>query len=64
MSTVSSLFHLVHLSIGDLTSIDYSLWEYLKYFVYTAKPASIAALKANMKHVISEIPAEMCEKVT
>ena len=47
----------------DLTSLDYFLWGHVKAHVYSDKPATIGALEANIEAFMSEIPAEMLERV-
>ena len=43
--------------------LDYFLWDYVKAFVYTDKPASIEALKDNIEAFIRGISAELLERV-
>ncbi|CAD6993438.1 unnamed protein product [Ceratitis capitata] len=47
----------------DLTPLDYFVWDYVKFNVYTGKPASIDALEDNIEALIRELPAEMLERV-
>lgn len=47
----------------DLTPCDFFLWGYVKSKVYANHPITIADLKTNIRTVIREIPAAMCENV-
>ncbi|GFW04067.1 uncharacterized protein TNCV_2051831 [Trichonephila clavipes] len=47
----------------DLTPLDYFLWGYVKPLVYADKPQTLDHLKDNIRHVISDIPPQMLEKV-
>lgn len=47
----------------DLTPLDFFLWGFLKSKVYASKPATIEELKENIRQEISEITADLCQKV-
>ena len=47
----------------ELMPLDYFLWDYVKAYVYTDKPASIDVLEDNIEAFIREIPAEMLARV-
>jgi len=46
----------------DLTPLDFFLWAYLKSQVYTNKPQTIDALKANIINAIQQIQPDLCDK--
>lgn len=47
----------------DLTPLDFWLWGYLKSRVYANKPATIEALKAEIRRCINEIPPHVFNNV-
>lgn len=47
----------------DLTPLDFFLWGYVKSLVYIDKPTTLDALENNIRRVITEIPADMLERV-
>jgi hypothetical protein len=48
----------------DMTPLDFWLWGYLKDKVYAEKPRTIDELKQLIMEKMTEIPAEMIERVT
>ena len=48
----------------DLTSLDYSLWSYVKSLVYADKLRRVTHFKNNITGIIREIEPRLCEKVT
>ncbi|GFV82685.1 transposable element Tc3 transposase [Trichonephila clavipes] len=47
----------------DLTTLDYSLWGYVKSLVYADKPQMLDQLEDNIRRVIADIRPQMLEKV-
>lgn len=47
----------------DLAPCDYFLWGYLKSKVYNNRPATLEALKNNIRHETANIPVAMLERV-
>lgn len=47
----------------DLTPLDFFLWGYVKDKVYSNAPATIEALKENIRAEIREIEPQLCENV-
>lgn len=47
----------------DITPLDFFLWGYVKSLVYANKPSTLNDLKNNIIQVISNIGADLCEKV-
>lgn len=47
----------------DITPLDFFLWGYVKSIVYCNKPTTINDLKDNIRRAITDITADLCEKV-
>lgn len=47
----------------DLTPLDFFLWGFLKSRVYASRPGSIDELQQNIRHEISHITPDFCQKV-
>ncbi|GFU43673.1 hypothetical protein TNCV_3070621 [Trichonephila clavipes] len=48
---------------GDLTPLDYFLWDYAKSLVYADRPQTLTHLEDNIRRVIADIRPQMLEKV-
>jgi len=47
----------------DIIPLDFFLWGYVKVHVYENKPRTIEQLKEEIRRVIGELDAEMCQRV-